>query len=168
MGMVFRGKTVVLTTGTFLNGLIHIGDRQIPAGRMGEAPARGLSTSLAALGLVLALWALTIMVLSGLSLRGRTDADLCACGAPKRDYANPVYRAHRAFQNALETSGPFLAATVAAILTGAGSAFSSGGNVKKMADGGGLGGGRRSERRRHRHRGSDGRQGGGGVGGVGE
>lgn len=42
---------VVITTGTFLNGLIHIGDRQIPAGRMGEAPARGLSTSLAALGL---------------------------------------------------------------------------------------------------------------------
>lgn len=42
---------VVITTGTFLNGLIHIGDRQIPAGRMGEAPARGLSSSLAALGL---------------------------------------------------------------------------------------------------------------------
>ena len=69
--------------------------------------------------IVLALWALTIMVLSGLSLRGRTDADLCACGTPKRDYANPVYRRHRAFQNAIETSGPFLAASLAAILTGA-------------------------------------------------
>ncbi len=69
--------------------------------------------------IVVVLWALTMMVLSGLSLRGRTDADLCACGAPKRNYANPVYRAHRAFQNALETSGPFLAATMAAVLTGA-------------------------------------------------
>ena len=69
--------------------------------------------------IVLALWGLTIMVLSGLSLRGRTDEDLCACGTPKRDYANPVYRRHRAFQNAMETSGPFLAASLAAILTGA-------------------------------------------------
>lgn len=68
--------------------------------------------------IAVALWALTIMVLSGLSLRGRTDADLCACGTPKRDYANPVYRRHRAFQNALETSAPFVAATVAAILCG--------------------------------------------------
>ena len=30
---------VVLTTGTFLRGLIHIGEKQIPAGRVGEAPA---------------------------------------------------------------------------------------------------------------------------------
>ena len=37
---------VVLTTGTFLRGLIHIGTRQIPAGRMGEAPANGLSKTL--------------------------------------------------------------------------------------------------------------------------
>ncbi|MDF2617705.1 MAG: glucose inhibited division protein [Xanthobacteraceae bacterium] len=44
---------VVITTGTFLNGLIHIGDRQMPAGRMGEQPARGLSGSLAAIGLTL-------------------------------------------------------------------------------------------------------------------
>lgn len=42
---------VVLTTGTFLNGLIHIGDRKIPAGRAGEPPALGLSADLAALGL---------------------------------------------------------------------------------------------------------------------
>jgi tRNA uridine 5-carboxymethylaminomethyl modification enzyme len=33
---------VVLTTGTFLRGLIHIGEKQIPAGRVGEAPALGL------------------------------------------------------------------------------------------------------------------------------
>src|SRR3979409_625538 len=37
---------VVLTTGTFLRGLIHIGERQTPAGRVGEAPALGLSRTL--------------------------------------------------------------------------------------------------------------------------
>jgi tRNA uridine 5-carboxymethylaminomethyl modification enzyme len=42
---------VVLTTGTFLRGLIHIGERKIPAGRIGEAPALGLSTRLYGLGL---------------------------------------------------------------------------------------------------------------------
>jgi len=40
---------VVLTTGTFLSGLIHIGEKQIPAGRVGEAPALGLSRTLARL-----------------------------------------------------------------------------------------------------------------------
>jgi tRNA uridine 5-carboxymethylaminomethyl modification enzyme len=43
----------VLTTGTFLRGLIHIGEQQIPAGRVGEAPALGLSRTLAALGFAL-------------------------------------------------------------------------------------------------------------------
>ena len=42
---------VVLTTGTFLRGLIHIGERKIPAGRIGEPPALGLSTRLYGLGL---------------------------------------------------------------------------------------------------------------------
>ncbi|MDJ0514404.1 MAG: tRNA uridine-5-carboxymethylaminomethyl(34) synthesis enzyme MnmG [Methyloceanibacter sp.] len=42
---------IVLTTGTFLRGLIHIGDTRIPAGRMGEAPALGLSDRLYSLGL---------------------------------------------------------------------------------------------------------------------
>jgi tRNA uridine 5-carboxymethylaminomethyl modification enzyme len=37
---------VVLTTGTFLKGVIHIGDKRIPAGRVGEAPAIGLSDRL--------------------------------------------------------------------------------------------------------------------------
>jgi tRNA uridine 5-carboxymethylaminomethyl modification enzyme len=39
-GRTLAAGAVVLTTGTFLRGLIHIGDRQIPAGRVGEAPAR--------------------------------------------------------------------------------------------------------------------------------
>jgi tRNA uridine 5-carboxymethylaminomethyl modification enzyme len=44
---------VVLTTGTFLRGLIHIGEQQIPAGRVGEAPALGLSKTLEAFGFTL-------------------------------------------------------------------------------------------------------------------
>jgi tRNA uridine 5-carboxymethylaminomethyl modification enzyme len=44
---------VVLTTGTFLRGLIHIGETKIPAGRVGEAPAMGLSLALQAIGLQL-------------------------------------------------------------------------------------------------------------------
>jgi len=42
---------VVLTTGTFLRGLIHIGERKVPAGRINEAPALGLSDRLYAFGL---------------------------------------------------------------------------------------------------------------------
>jgi tRNA uridine 5-carboxymethylaminomethyl modification enzyme len=45
-----RAGAVVLTTGTFLRGLIHIGERQIPAGRVGEAPAVGLSRTLERFG----------------------------------------------------------------------------------------------------------------------
>ncbi len=45
--------SVVLTTGTFLRGLIHIGEKQIPAGRAGEAPAMGLSATLEKIGLAL-------------------------------------------------------------------------------------------------------------------
>ncbi len=50
LGVEFMGKTVVLTTGTFLAGLIYIGERRIPAGRAGEFPANGLAESLANLG----------------------------------------------------------------------------------------------------------------------
>lgn len=67
----------------------------------------------------LSLWALIMVVLSMLSVKGRTDAHRCDCGQPKRDYDDPVYRRGRAFANAIETSGPFIAATVAAILSGA-------------------------------------------------
>ncbi len=50
LGMGYRARAVVLTTGTFLNGLIHIGEVSFPAGRAGEFPAIGLSESLAGLG----------------------------------------------------------------------------------------------------------------------
>src|SRR6202158_2057040 len=52
-GRVFGAGAVVLTTGTFLRGLIHIGERQIPAGRIGEAPASGLSRTLERAGCAL-------------------------------------------------------------------------------------------------------------------
>ncbi len=50
-GRRILGGAVVLTTGTFLKGLIHIGEGRLPAGRMGEAPALGLSERLYGLGL---------------------------------------------------------------------------------------------------------------------
>jgi tRNA uridine 5-carboxymethylaminomethyl modification enzyme len=52
-GRIFGAGAVVLTTGTFLRGLIHIGERQIPAGRVGEAPAVGLSDTLTRAGFAL-------------------------------------------------------------------------------------------------------------------
>ncbi len=47
---IYTAKSVVLTTGTFLNGLIHIGQYQKAAGRIGELPAVGLSDNLLSLG----------------------------------------------------------------------------------------------------------------------
>jgi len=52
-GRALSAGAVVLTTGTFLNGLIHMGEQKIPAGRAGEAPALKLSDRLYALGLKL-------------------------------------------------------------------------------------------------------------------
>ncbi|MGJ4896419.1 tRNA uridine-5-carboxymethylaminomethyl(34) synthesis enzyme MnmG [Bradyrhizobium oligotrophicum] len=49
-GRTFICGAVVITTGTFLRGLIHLGERTWPAGRVGEAPALGLSQSLEAIG----------------------------------------------------------------------------------------------------------------------
>ena len=45
-GKEIRCKELILTTGTFLNGLIHIGETQIPAGRYDEKPSTGLSEQL--------------------------------------------------------------------------------------------------------------------------
>jgi len=45
-GTTLKARTVVLTTGTFLKGLIHRGEEKIPAGRVGEEPALGLSKTL--------------------------------------------------------------------------------------------------------------------------
>ena len=50
-GREIRCGAVVITTGTFLKGLIHIGETRIPAGRVGEAPAIRLSDRLYGLGL---------------------------------------------------------------------------------------------------------------------
>jgi len=52
-GSALTAGAVVLTTGTFLRGLIHVGETRIPAGRVGEAPALKLSDRLVALGLEL-------------------------------------------------------------------------------------------------------------------
>lgn len=52
-GAAYRAGRVVLTTGTFLKGLIHLGDRRIPAGRAGEAPAIGLADRLYDSGLAM-------------------------------------------------------------------------------------------------------------------
>ncbi len=50
-GVEYRAGKVVLTTGTFLKGIIHQGEKRIPAGRVGDAPAIGLSDRLYSLGL---------------------------------------------------------------------------------------------------------------------
>ena len=50
LGLEVRGKTVVLTNGTFLNGLIHIGEKQFGGGRAGERAATGITADLLNLG----------------------------------------------------------------------------------------------------------------------
>jgi tRNA uridine 5-carboxymethylaminomethyl modification enzyme len=52
-GRELSAAAVVITTGTFLRGLIHLGERNWPAGRVGEAPALGLSRSFEAAGFTL-------------------------------------------------------------------------------------------------------------------
>ena len=50
LGLEIKGKTVVLTNGTFLNGLIHIGDKNFGGGRAGERAAAGITEQLVQLG----------------------------------------------------------------------------------------------------------------------
>lgn len=52
-GAAYRGKTVIVTTGTFLRGLIHIGQTQFSGGRAGDKPSKGLSENLEKLGFTL-------------------------------------------------------------------------------------------------------------------
>src|SRR5260221_4062651 len=52
-GSVVKTGRVVLTTGTFLRGVIHLGERQIAAGRVGEAPPLGLAQTLSRAGVAL-------------------------------------------------------------------------------------------------------------------
>jgi tRNA uridine 5-carboxymethylaminomethyl modification enzyme len=52
-GQELRAGAVVITTGTFLRGVIHVGEERIPAGRIGEAPALRLSDRFASLGFAL-------------------------------------------------------------------------------------------------------------------
>lgn len=53
LGISFYGKTVILTTGTFLRGLLHVGENQTEGGRLGDFSARHLSGSLAEAGITL-------------------------------------------------------------------------------------------------------------------
>ena len=50
LGLAYRARTVLITTGTFLNGLIHIGEARIPAGRAGEFASTALAAHLKELG----------------------------------------------------------------------------------------------------------------------
>src|SRR5690606_34497339 len=85
-GRVISCAAAVITTGTFLNGLIHIGDKQFPAGRMGEKPALGLSEKFDKLGFAL----------------GRLKT-----GTPARLDARTIDWSGLAFQSADENPIPF-------------------------------------------------------------
>lgn len=50
LGVTFNAKAVILTAGTFLNGLMHVGRNQVAGGRAGDPPSLGLSDQLASLG----------------------------------------------------------------------------------------------------------------------
>ena len=53
LGMTFGAQAVILTAGTFLNGLMHVGRVQTPGGRVSEPPARGITEQLASFGFTL-------------------------------------------------------------------------------------------------------------------
>lgn len=50
MGKTIRGRAVVLTSGTFMNGILHIGEQQMGGGRAGERASKGITEQLVALG----------------------------------------------------------------------------------------------------------------------
>ena len=61
-GVEFRTKSVVVATGTFMNGLMHIGDKQIKGGRMGELSSEELPLSLEKIGLKLGFWIMVFFI----------------------------------------------------------------------------------------------------------
>ena len=63
-------------------------------------------------------YAILMTVLGAMSTAGRSPDNRCECGQPKRNYDDVVYRRGRAFMNSVETVGPFVAALLAAMLTG--------------------------------------------------
>lgn len=67
----------------------------------------------------IALWSMLCLVLGMVATRGKTPDNTTESGLPKRDYSSVAYRRGRAQANAIEMSGPFIGATVAAILAGA-------------------------------------------------
>ena len=52
LGITFYSKAVILSNGTFLNGIIHIGENQFPGGRIGERSSKGLTGTLAEMGFI--------------------------------------------------------------------------------------------------------------------
>jgi tRNA uridine 5-carboxymethylaminomethyl modification enzyme len=93
VGVCYRGRAVVITAGTFLRGLIHVGLRQQPAGRAGEFAAQDLSDSLRAHGLALG------RLKTGTSPRLRSSTiDYSRLEAQRGDpHPWPFHWAHRSF-----------------------------------------------------------------------
>jgi len=93
MGVRYRGRAVILTTGTFLRGAIFVGEARSAGGRAGEAPAIGLSHSLAALGFPLA------RLKTGTPCRlDRRTLDLASLEVQPGDDPAPMFRWSRTHQ----------------------------------------------------------------------
>lgn len=131
-GRALRAGAVVLTTGTFLRGLIHMGQTQIPAGRIGEAPSVALAERIEGLGMTLGrLKTGTPARLDGTSiawerlamqagdetpvpfsfLTGRIDAPQIACGVTETTEAtHAIIRANLAlspmYSGQIKSTGP--------------------------------------------------------------
>ncbi len=91
MGVRYRGRAVILTTGTFLRGAIFVGEARAAGGRAGEAPAVGLSHSLAGLGFPLA------RLKTGTPCRlDRRTLDVAALELQPGDEPPPMFRWTRA------------------------------------------------------------------------
>lgn len=89
MGVRYRGRAVILTTGTFLRGAIFVGEARASGGRAGEAPAMGLSASLARLGFPLA------RLKTGTPCRlDRKTIDVAALELQPGDDPAPTFRWH--------------------------------------------------------------------------